>query len=132
MVVLVAGSNGQLGQAIQFVSGNYPKIDFVFCSSSDLDITKKESCKEVFYKYKPNFCINAAAYTAVDKAEGEKEQAYLINVVGAKNLADFCKETNATLLHVSTDFVFDGNNTKPYTEEDTPNPTGDYGQTKLD
>ena len=132
MVVLVAGSNGQLGQAIQFVSGNYPKIDFVFCSSSDLDITKKESCKEVFYKYKPNFCINAAAYTAVDKAEGEKEQAYLINVVGAKNLADFCKETNATLLHVSTDFVFDGNNTKPYTEEDTPNPTGVYGQTKLD
>ena len=132
MVVLVTGANGQLGQAIQFISGNYPQIDFVFCSSSDLDITIKESCQEVFAKYKPNFCINAAAYTAVDKAESEPEKARLINVVGAKNLAEVCKETNATLLHVSTDFVFDGNSTKPYTEEDIPNPTGVYGQTKLD
>lgn len=132
MVVLVTGANGQLGQAIQFISGNYPQIDFVFCSSSDLDITIKENCQEVFAKYKPNFCINAAAYTAVDKAESEFEKANLINVVGAKNLAEVCKETNATLLHVSTDFVFDGSNTKPYTEEDIPNPTGVYGQTKLD
>ena len=132
MVVLVTGANGQLGQAIQFISGNYPQIDFVFCSSSDLDITIKESCQEVFAKYKPNFCINAAAYTAVDKAESEFEKANIINVVGAKNLAEVCKETNATLLHVSTDFVFDGNSTKPYTEEDIPNPTGVYGQTKLD
>ena len=132
MVVLVTGANGQLGQAIQFISGNYPQIDFVFCSSSDLDITKKENCQEVFAKYKPNFCINAAAYTAVDKAESEPEKAHLINVVGAKNLAEVCKETGATLLHVSTDFVFDGNNTKPYKEEDVPNPTGVYGQTKLD
>ena len=132
MVVLVTGANGQLGQAIQFISGNYPQIDFVFCSSSDLDITIKESCQEVFAKYKPNFCINAAAYTAVDKAESEFEKANLINVVGARNLAEVCKETNATLLHVSTDFVFDGKNTKPYNEEDLPNPTGVYGQTKLD
>ncbi len=132
MVVLVTGANGQLGQAIQFISGNHPQIDFVFCSSSDLDITKKENCQEVFAKYKPNFCINAAAYTAVDKAESESDKAHLINVVGAKNLAEVCKETNATLLHVSTDFVFDGNNTKPYTEEYIPNPTGVYGQTKLD
>ena len=132
MVVLVTGANGQLGQAIQFISGNYPQIDFIFCSSSDLDITKKEKCQEVFAKHKPNFCINAAAYTAVDKAESEYDKAYLINVFGAKNLAEICKETNATFLHVSTDFVFDGNNTKPYTEEDKPNPKGVYGQTKLD
>jgi dTDP-4-dehydrorhamnose reductase len=132
MVVLVTGANGQLGQAIQFISGNYPPIDFVFCTSSDLDITKIESCKEVFTKHQPNFCINAAAYTAVDKAESEPEKAYLINVVGAKNLAEVCKETGATLLHVSTDFVFDGNKSTPYNEEDIPNPTGVYGQTKLD
>jgi dTDP-4-dehydrorhamnose reductase len=132
MVVLVTGASGQLGQAIQFISGNYPQIDFVFCSSSDLDITNKENCKEVFAKFQPNFCINAAAYTAVDKAESEPEKAHLINVVGARNLAEVCKETNATLLHVSTDFVFDGKNTKPYNEEDLPNPTGVYGQTKLD
>ena len=132
MVVLVTGASGQLGQSIQFISGNYPQIDFVFCSSSDLDITNKENCKEVFAKFQPNFCINAAAYTAVDKAESEPEKAHLINVVGARNLAEVCKETNATLLHVSTDFVFDGNNTKPYNEVDLPNPTGVYGQTKLD
>ena len=132
MVVLVTGANGQLGQAIQSISGNYPQIDFVFCASSDLDITQKERCIEAFTKFNPDFCINAAAYTAVDKAESEPEKANLINVIGAKNLAEVCKETNATLLHVSTDFVFDGRKTTPYTETDLPNPTGVYGQTKLD
>jgi dTDP-4-dehydrorhamnose reductase len=132
MVVLVTGANGQLGQAIQSISGNYPQIDFVFCASSDLDITQKERCIEAFTKFNPDFCINAAAYTAVDKAESEPEKANLINVIGAKNLAEVCKQTNATLLHVSTDFVFDGRKTTPYTETDLPNPTGVYGQTKLD
>jgi dTDP-4-dehydrorhamnose reductase len=132
MVVLVTGAKGQLGQAIQFISGNHPQIDFIFCASSDLDITKKQNCQEVFAKHQPNFCINTAAYTAVDKAESEPEKANLINVIGAKNLAEVCKETGTTLLHVSTDFVFDGNSTKPYTEVDIPNPTGVYGQTKLD
>jgi dTDP-4-dehydrorhamnose reductase len=132
MVVLVTGANGQLGQAIEFISGNYPEINFVFCASAELDITTKENCKEVFIKYKPNFCVNAAAYTAVDKAESEPEKAYLTNVIGAKNLAETCKEQSAILLHISTDFIFDGNQTKPYTELDTPNPTGVYGQTKLD
>ena len=69
MVILVTGANGQLGQAIKFISGNYPEINFVFCTSSELDITNKKNCDEVFHKYKPNYCINAAAYTAVDKAE---------------------------------------------------------------
>jgi dTDP-4-dehydrorhamnose reductase len=131
MVVLVTGANGQLGQAIEFISGNYPEINFVFCSSAELDITNKENCKEVFIKYKPNFCVNAAAYTAVDKAESEPEKAYLTNVIGAKNLAETCKEHSVILLHISTDFIFDGNQTKPYIELDTPNPTGVYGQTKL-
>lgn len=131
MVVLVTGANGQLGQALQSISGNYPEIDFVFCSSSDLDITKKESCEAVFFKHKPDYCINAAAYTAVDKAESEPEKAQLINVKGAKNLAEVCKEYDTILLHVSTDFVFDGSNKIAYKEEDSPNPTGVYGLTKL-
>ena len=92
MVVLVTGANGQLGQAIQFLSDKYADIDFKFCSSSDLDITSLENCQLVFTKYKPDFCINAAAYTAVDKAESEPDKAHLINVVGAKNLAAVCKE----------------------------------------
>jgi dTDP-4-dehydrorhamnose reductase len=132
MVVLVTGATGQLGQAIEFVSGNYPKINFVFCDSSELDITNKENCREAFIKYNPNFCINTAAYTAVDKAESEPEKAHLINVIGAKNLAEICKEHEVVLLHISTDFVFDGNQKNPYTEMDIPNPTSVYGQTKLE
>jgi len=132
MVVLVTGANGQLGQAIQFVAGNYPKIEFVFCSSLDLDITNKENCESVFETIKPDFCINAAAYTAVDKAESEPEKAVLINVIGAKNLAESCKKADAKLIHISTDFVFDGSKKEPYNEADLPNPKGVYGRTKLE
>jgi dTDP-4-dehydrorhamnose reductase len=132
MVVLVTGANGQLGQAIQSIVGNHPSIDFVFCTSSNLDITNLDDCEAVFQKYKPNFCINAAAYTAVDKAETEPKKAQLINVIGAQNLAEVCKTFDTTLLHISTDFVFDGTAEKPYSEKDISNPTGVYGQTKLD
>lgn len=132
MVVLVTGANGQLGQALQFIAPNYPEIHFVFCSSSELNIASKNNCTSVFKKYLPNYCINSAAYTAVDKAESEREKAHLINVIGAKNIAEVCKENNTVLLHISTDFVFDGEKTTPYNEEDSPNPTGVYGQTKLD
>lgn len=132
MVVLVTGANGQLGQAIQFIAKKHSEINFIFCSSSELDISSKENCLSVFDKYKPNYCINAAAYTAVDKAESEPEKAYLINVVGAKNLAEVCNELSVVLLHISTDFVFDGNSEIPYKEDDLTNPTGVYGQTKLD
>jgi dTDP-4-dehydrorhamnose reductase len=132
MVVLVTGANGQLGQSLQFIAKNYPELHFVFCSSSDLDISNLESCQAVFLKIKPNYCINAAAYTAVDKAESEPEKANLINVIGPKNLAVVCKEFSSVLLHISTDFVFDGSKNIPYNETDIPNPTGVYGQTKLD
>ena len=131
MVVLVTGANGQLGQAIQSIVGNYPSVDFVFCSSVELNITDKSNCEAVFEKYKPQFCINAAAYTAVDKAESEPEKAFVINVTGAQNLAEVCKTHDTILLHVSTDFVFDGLATQPYSEEAIPNPTGVYGVTKL-
>ena len=142
MVVLVTGANGQLGQSLQFIASNYPdpsrtgeqakQIDFVFCSSVDLDISNVENCQAVFSKIKPDYCINAAAYTAVDKAESEPEKAHLINVIGAQNLANACKQYSTILLHISTDFVFDGNASKPYLEDDIPNPTGVYGKTKLD
>ena len=132
MVVLVTGANGQLGQSLQFIAPNYPDIHFVFCDSKVLDITNLNNIHQVFEQYKPNYCINAAAYTAVDKAETESEKAHLINVIGAKNLAEVCKEFDTILLHISTDFVFDGTKNTPYTEIDIPNPTGVYGQTKLD
>ena len=132
MVVLVTGSSGQLGQSLQFIAPNYPQIDFVFCDSKTLDITNLENCEAIFSKYNPDFCINAAAYTAVDKAESEFEKAFAINVTGVKNLAQVSKKHDTILLHISTDFVFDGSKTKPYIETDIPNPTGVYGQTKLD
>jgi len=103
----------------------------VFCDSSVLNITDISNCETIFIKHKPQFCINAAAYTAVDKAESEPEKAYAINVIGAQNLAAVCKTHDTILLHVSTDFVFDGLATEPYSEEDVPNPTGVYGLTKL-
>jgi dTDP-4-dehydrorhamnose reductase len=132
MVVLVTGSSGQLGQSLQFIAPNYPQIDFVFCDSKTLEITNFENCETIFSKYKPDFCINAAAYTAVDKAENEPEKAFAINVTGAKNLAEVSKKFDTILLHISTDFVFDGSKDIPYLETDLPNPTGVYGQTKLD
>ena len=132
MVVLVTGASGQLGQALQSISRNYTDIDFHFFNSTALNITDLEQCKTVFNTIKPDFCINAAAYTAVDKAESEPEKARLINVVGPRNLAQVCKENDTVLIHISTDFIFDGTATKPYTEEDIPNPSGVYGQTKLD
>ena len=132
MVALVTGANGQLGQSLQFIAPNYPEIKFVFCSSADLDISNLENCLAVFSNIQPNYCINAAAYTAVDKAESEPKKAHLVNVVGTKNLAEVCKTHNTILLHISTDFVFDGNRNSPYRETDDTNPTGVYGQTKLD
>jgi len=148
MVVLVTGANGQLGQAIQSISGKYPEIDFVFCSSSDLDITNLENCQAVFSNYQPQFCINAAAYTAVDKAESEPAKAFDINAKGAENLAITCKKFNTILIHISTDFVFDAyfsdgiayydrelrlplKSDFGLTETDVPFPSGVYGLTKL-
>lgn len=130
MVVLVTGATGQLGQALQSISGKYQEIDFIFAASSDLDITDSEKVTAYFRKTNPDYCINAAAYTAVDKAESEPEQAFLINVKGPQNLAEACMETNTVLLHISTDFVFNGTKNTPYTETDTPDPKGIYGKTK--
>jgi dTDP-4-dehydrorhamnose reductase len=132
MVVLVTGSSGQLGQSLQSIAENYPEIDFVFASSSDMDITDLEKVTAYFQKIQPAYCINTAAYTAVDKAESETEKAFQVNVRGPQNLAEACAETHTVLLHISTDFVFDGEKTTPYTEEDTPNPKGVYGKTKLE
>jgi dTDP-4-dehydrorhamnose reductase len=137
MVVLVTGANGQLGQSIQFIAQKYPNIQFVYTDFQEMDITNPESCQAIFSKYKPHFCINTAAYTAVDKAESEPEKAHLINAFGPEILAKVCKEYDTILLHISTDFIFDGTSTSlsmttGYKETDVPNPQSVYGQTKLD
>lgn len=131
MRILVTGSNGQVGQALKSISNEYFEIDFLFYDSSMLDITSLSKCQEVFSKVKPDYCINLAAYTAVDKAEEEKETAYLVNAEGVKYLAQVCKENKVVLIQISTDFVFDGNKNTPYTIEDKPNPINVYGASKL-
>ena len=130
MVVLVTGANGQLGQSLQHISAKYPQAKLVYYNSSDLNITDFSQCQNIFNEIKPDFCINAAAYTAVDKAESDTEKAYAVNVNGAENLAKACQEIGGTLIHISTDFVFDGSQKTPYTEEDATNPQGVYGMTK--
>ncbi len=132
MVVLVTGANGQLGQAIKKISEDFSEISFVFADSEMLDITNTKNCLDFFDQHKPNYCINTAAYTAVDLAETEQEKAYSVNVIGVKNLAESCKKHLTTLIHISTDFVFDGEKDFPYTEEDIPNPKSVYGKTKLE
>jgi dTDP-4-dehydrorhamnose reductase len=132
MVVLVTGSKGQLGQSIQHIASKYPELIFVYTDYLEMDITNLDKCDEVFLKYNPKYCINTAAYTAVDKAESEPEKAHLINAIGAENLAKFCKTFDTILIHISTDFIFDGTSIKPYLETDISNPQSVYGQTKLD
>jgi len=129
--ILVTGSNGQLGQSLQKIAEKNKGFQFVFTDYETLDITNKEEVLNFFWQLEPDFCINAAAYTAVDLAETELEKAFLINADGAENLAEACKENNAQFIHVSTDYVFDGTNNLAYTEEDFPNPIGVYGASKL-
>lgn len=129
--ILVTGANGQLGQCLQKISSQFEEFEFIFTDSETLDITIKEEVKDFFWQNAPDFCINAAAYTAVDLAETDVEKAFLVNADGAENLAEACSENNAQFIHVSTDYVFDGENNLAYTEEDFTNPLGVYGASKL-
>ncbi len=131
ITVLVTGANGQLGLTIQKYKGDYENVVFIFCLSKELNITKKISIKSAFGKYNPDYCINCAAYTNVEKAEEEPEQALEVNAEGVKKLAEVCKEYGTTLIHISTDYVFDGEKGTPYTVNDEPNPINEYGKSKL-
>ena len=130
--VLVTGGKGQLGQCLQSISNDFKTLDFVFLGSNDLDISNNIEVEAYFKNNTFDYCINCAAYTAVDKAEEEPEKAKQINEIGAKNLAHACFKNSVTLIHISTDFVFDGEVKLPYTEEDTTNPISVYGKTKRD
>lgn len=129
--ILVTGSNGQLGSEIRGLQSNYPLLNFIFTDFQELDITNRESVEKALDALKPAFLINCAAYTAVDKAEQEETQANLINAIAPKILADACKKYGAKLIHVSTDYVFDGTANTPYNEDSTVNPQCIYGKTKL-
>ncbi len=134
--ILVTGSNGQVGSEIRalYHEGtshvNYP-YNFFFTDRETLDISNASSVNEFVSNNNINIIINCAAYTAVDKAESDAENADKINHLAVKNLAEISKEKNIKLIHISTDYVFDGKNHKPYIEDDSTNPNGVYGATKL-
>ncbi len=129
--ILVTGSKGQLGSEIKELSKSY-NYNFFFTSKNELDISNKTDLENFIFSNNINTIINCAAYTAVDKAQDDKENANIINHLAVKYLAEISKDKNIKLIHISTDYVFNGENYKPYTEEDITNPQGIYGKTKLD
>lgn len=130
--ILVLGSNGQLGNCFKKLSSDFDSnFEFNFASSEDLDITDRNAVDDFFDDFKPDFCINAAAYTAVDLAEKESEKAFAVNADAIGNIAEACKNTKATLIHISTDYVFDGESNISYSEDNFTNPQGVYGASKL-
>ena len=129
--VLVTGSSGQVGNEIKAISSDY-SYNFFFTDRNNIDITSKDSIKEFCKTNNINVIINCAAYTAVDKAQSDEINADLINRKAVKKLALVSQELNIKLIHISTDYVFDGKNFKPYCEEFQTNPQSIYGKTKLD
>jgi dTDP-4-dehydrorhamnose reductase len=129
--ILITGSKGQLGAEIELLSSGYA-YNFFFTNRDTLDISNKEALAVFIQENNINSIINCAAYTAVDKAEEEQKLANDINHKAVEYLANVAKEKNIKLIHISTDYVFNGENFKPYIETDTSNPNGVYGQTKLD
>lgn len=130
MKILVTGGNGQLGLSLRKIAGEYPQYEFAFTDMPDADITDRTRMEEL-----AGGCgaiINFAAYTAVDRAESEPENAAAVNFTGAENLAEIAKAHGIPLVHISTDYVFDGTGGTPLTEDIIPKPVSVYGRTKLD
>jgi len=132
MNILVTGCYGQLGTELQKVAVDNCAHQWFFTDIDTLDICDLNAVERYFAANGIEVCINCAAYTAVDKAEDEPELAAKVNVEAPKNLAECCLRHNALLIHVSTDYVFDGHGTVPYRESDATGSTSVYGQTKLD
>ena len=132
MKILITGSNGQLGRSLKKQFYKNKDITLILTDICEMDITDVEDVQRVFFSFNPDVVINCAANTAVDMCEDDKEKAFAINVDGAKNIAIVSNEIDAKMVHISTDYVFDGEAKKPYIESDTPNPQSVYGMSKLE
>ena len=132
MFILVTGANGQLGKSIKnFVNNSNIKHSFIFATRDQLDLSSNSNIQSYFKNHKFDLIINCAAYTAVDKAEHYEEEANKINHLAVKQIAEIAKSNNIKLIHISTDFVFDGLTNQPYSESDTTSPLNIYGKSKL-
>ncbi len=129
--ILVTGTNGQLGSEIKNLSANFSSFNFFFTDRNDLPIDDKKALEFFFEKQQIHYCINCAAYTAVDKAEEETHQAFLINAEAIGNLASICQDHQTKLIHISTDYVYDGSRSAPLKEDDAVAPLNVYGWSKL-
>lgn len=130
--ILVTGASGQLGSEISSLAKEYSQYKFLLTDRSTLDITDDDAIENFLQDKDIDYIINCAAYTAVDKAESDKESAHKVNVTATENLAKIAKKKNISLVHVSTDYVFNGQACRPYIESDPVAPQGVYGQTKLE
>ncbi|MCF8244515.1 MAG: dTDP-4-dehydrorhamnose reductase [Saprospiraceae bacterium] len=129
--ILVTGSKGQVGMELQTLANHFPDFDYIFVDIDELDITNPAAVNSFFKKNSVDYCINCAAYTAVDTAETETNLAWKVNTIGPENLSVACAANNSLLLHISTDYVYHTQQTKPYIETDFTNPQGTYARTKL-
>lgn len=129
--ILITGSGGQLGLTFQEQAYDYPKVSFDFKTSKELDITNPAQIADIFQKGEYDFCINCAAYTNVEEAEKNPAEAFMVNSDGTKNLSEVCREHKTTLIHISTDYVFDGEKKGAHTVDDKTNPINTYGKSKL-
>ncbi len=129
--ILVTGANGQLGNEIRIIASNYSNFDFIFTDIDELDITEFSDIQKFYSGNKFDGIINCAAYTNVDKAENDTINAQKINANAVQNLAEISGQYQLPFIHISTDYVFDGESNIPYTENDKTNPQSVYGKTKL-
>lgn len=129
--IIVTGCNGQLGRAVNLFFKDNKDISFVNTDVGELDITNIDKVMKLAREVQPYAIINCAAHTGVDACETEYDKAFKINAIGPRNLSIAARETGAKLMHISTDYVFDGKGTRPYVETDATNPQGAYGSTKL-
>ena len=132
MNILITGSKGQLGSEFRELAPQYPQHQFFLTDVDELDITHSEKVYKFMKSNKIECVVNCAGYTQVDQAEDDKPGATLLNSTATKYLAEASSRVGALLIHISTDYVFEGKNFKPYTESDTANPKSIYGKTKLD
>jgi len=132
MKILITGAHGQLGNSLQKISSAFPQYELINTDIDTLDISNEDAVATFFTKVKPEYVVNCAAYTAVDKAETDKELSYKINALAPGILGRQSAKVGASFIHISTDYVFDGTNHQPYTPADATNPLGIYGVTKKD
>jgi dTDP-4-dehydrorhamnose reductase len=130
-VILVTGANGQVGQELRVLAGSHPSFEFIFTTHENMPVHDEAAVQRLFAAHRPAYCLNCAAYTAVDKAETEQEIAYQVNAEGPRILAAACKTYNTRFIHISTDYVFNGQSPTPYKEEAPTDPVNLYGASKL-